>query len=267
MKKYSKLILGMCLAIGLVIAFIGCASAGVTKYKDFGVLDKKVPESEQAVLQFSNIMFKTINGQPVKWQSKYDMRQFTGTIKLPAGIYEFLFDYHFETLNETKIGNTLTTKQEIREIQDVKLTSEFKPGNRYFLTCSVRPDRTSSTFLINTTNMLSSAYGDHVPKAPKESTTPTVFEGEWVSPDKKMIYKFKGNIWEMTIEGNGVVSKQKGIFTITDKINMYFTQFWVNGKWFANPGVTVSMYTYSFKDGNLLLELEGISPQVVYTKR
>jgi hypothetical protein len=277
MRKNAKLILGVCLAIGLIIALSGCASAGVSKYKDFGVLDKKVQESEQAVLKFKDIMFKTINGKPVKWQSKYDMRHFTGTIKLPAGTYEFLYDYHWETLSETTIGNTITLRRETRDIKDVKLTTELKPGNRYFISGYVLNDGTASTNLVNITNRLNGAFGDKVPKAPKVSTTPTVFEGEWVSPEN-LVYKFTGNTWETTIVVNdGYSMKRKGTFNITDKLNMYVThQMYVSNdpkarsisnKWTAITIGDMYIYTYSFKDGNLLLEIEGFSPQGIFTKR
>jgi plastocyanin len=272
MKK-AKWLVELVLAGIIALTLVGCASTGGGSGKDFGVLDNSVPASEQAELQFRGIIFKTINGQTITWQNKMDMRHFDGVIKIPAGNSTFVFDYHWET-TELMAGGAVvdgrrTAKQTIKEAKDLVVTAEIQAGNRYFLSCSVHPDGTAIASLLNTTNMLSTLYGDKIPKAPKASTTPTAFEGEWVSPEGA-VYKFAGNTWEMTAEASGFSSKQKGVFTIADKLNMYtthlsFTKVGDKVSWI--PTSQVLLNTYSFEDGNLLLEVEGISPQVVYTKR
>jgi hypothetical protein len=126
-------------------------------------------------------------------------------------------------------------------------------------------------------------YGDVLPNAPKKSSAQTIFEGEWVKSDGNAVYKFAGNTFELSTSGTHpltntkIENKTKGTFNITDRLNLYTTHSMIvsdvntpsflRGKWLSIKDKNAIYYTYSIEGMNLLLEVEGLSPQVTYTKR
>ena len=105
---FGALMLSGCLSMAMSM---GTALAKA-KYKDFGVYDKSVPESEQAELRFTFVKMRTFNGKPVIWEGK-DANNL-GRVRIPSGTHDLVFDWIQETTKLTDVNfsgnnnNTIT---------------------------------------------------------------------------------------------------------------------------------------------------------------
>ena len=243
MKRIGKLIGLAVVAVVMMFAAAGCVSMS----KDYGVYDKSVPKDQMSDFTFSAVTIKSFNGKPVDWGRK---AMNMGSIKLPAGTHDFVFDYIWEETNS--MYNTITTTT--RTINDLEISQfEFLPGHAYQLVGVLLGGK--AMIILEETR-----------KAPKISKTPTVFEGNWKGADNTT-FKFAGNTWEMTLPPGTIVRfsyinhtatdtmKQKGTFEINgDRITLYLT----HSSWKGRLG-SVSQYKsansrpYSFEGENLNL--------------
>jgi len=276
MKRIGKLIGLAVVAVVMMFAAAGCVSMS----KDYGVYDKSVPKDQMSDFTFTAVIIKTFNGKPVDWGRAINY----GTIKVPAGTHDFVFDWEWV---ETGSGSGGTVTTTTRTIQNLEISQfEFLPGRRYQL---------SGGWL---NNRVMIAMGE-IAKAPKKSKTPTVLEGNWKGADTTT-FKFAGNTWEMSIPqgipGNNVngTIQRKGTFEIDgNNITMYLTHQGRNGLWVnvsgnpgstGNPGVISRPYslegknlnlgrskaiawTYSFNGNQAVLLNENLPPNIVYTKQ
>jgi len=276
----------------VTVVFLACINTscmsmavGMIKsmYKDYGVYDKYIPKEELCDFRFVGVSVKSFNGKSVSWGDKANNM---GYVKLPAGTHDIVFDWVGE--EESKITNssydprsgittwtTTTTRQAIRNIVIPQIT--FLPGHKYSLAGTLYNNQ-FWFFIQDVTNTPSGMFGDEVAKAPKESKTPTELEGTWKASDST-IYKFVGNTWEMDIFQKSYMAtpytppegvKAKGTFEInSDKITMYFTQQGINGKKISDISAIeqAAIFTYSFDNENLFLQVEYLFPQTLCVRQ
>jgi hypothetical protein len=284
MKK-AKWLEGLVLAGIIALMLTGCATpqkpAKGSFFVDYGIYDQSVPENEQAELRFLGIRFKTFNGEKVKWGGSL-IGEENGYVRIPAGTHDLFFDWYYEMIEFDMV--TRKQKQTIKRVDGIFMSYEFKPGHKYLLSCTDMQDGTVTTTLLDITYTPNEFYGDIIPDAPKAAAAATVFEGEWEwsGPNANSVYKFAGNTWESTtlvvIPEKNTKSEQKakGTFDITDRLNLYYTDTMlisdnkalssISGKWRPITSKQAIYYTYTFEEGNLLLEMEG-HPSYLFTKR
>jgi hypothetical protein len=279
-------IISMALVTGITLA--SCMSMGAkmlkNSIKDYGVYDSSVPESQLAELRFMQIKVKSFNGKAVDWEGAGANNY--GRIKIPAGTHDLVFDYIFRKVDQSGYSTgtggmyykvTITTYS----MKDILMAGEqFEAGHTYMLAGAQLPDG-ALIRLQDTTNTPAEMFGDVVADAPKADKTPTEFEGIWKGPDN-IEFIFAGNTWEQTIPpGTGTNTsadtiKMKGTFTVTDKLNLFVTDTMVifekksmgSGKWISISAFKMAyLYTYSFDNRNLILEVEGVLPKGTYYKQ
>jgi len=158
MKKCQKLILGVCLAIGLAIAFTGCGSAPV-------VFDKSVPLEQSSTIRINNYTYVSanINGKPVEWiTSSFNQKQ----VIIPAGEHTF------------RIGTDTNRRQGL-----VLVTKNFLPGHTYFVIASILGSKVYGA-IIDEAEFNSALVPD--------STSPDAspIEGKWNYTDGKNTNEF-----------------------------------------------------------------------------
>jgi len=282
MKRVGKLIGLAVVVVVMVSTTTGCMSMvsklAQSMIKDYGVYDTSVPEDQLSDFLFASVNIKTFNGNRVNWGSKANN---LGRIKVPAGTHNFVYDWLQEETRETgsnynsTTGTTTTTyTTTTRSLKDLEISQiEFLPRHRYSLAGAWIGGQVR-IYMQDITNTRAEMYGDIIAKAPKESQTPTVVEGNWRGADTTT-FKFAGNTWEMTIPPGiqtnytDKTSQAKGTFEIDgNKITMYMTHAGMDGKWYNVTGLkTASIWTYSFEGENLNLEVEYLVPNIVYKKQ
>jgi hypothetical protein len=281
MKEKRICLIG--LAVVLVCTITGCMSMlmGIakTQYKDYGVYDSSVPADQLCDFRFMFVNIKSFDGKPVNWGSKANNQ---GHIKVPAGTHDIVYDWLMEETKQTgasynsgsrTMTYTYTTTTKSRK--DIPIPgANFIGGHAYFLGGAQIPDGSLRVYLLDQTNMPNEYYGDIVADAPKPNKTTTEFEGSWKDADK-VTFAFAGNTWEQllpphtaTNEGDQEV-KLKGTFeTANGKITLSMTDTYAAGKWISMTFMkSAFIYTYSFENGNLMLELGGVLPKTAYFKQ
>jgi len=158
MKKCQKLILGLCLAIGLAIAFTGCSSAPT-------VFDKSVPLEQSSTIRINSYTYVSgnINGTPVEWvTSSFNQKQ----VIIPAGEHTF------------RIGTDDNRRQGL-----VSVTNNFLPGHTYFVIASIIGDKIYGA-IIDQGDLNSVLVPD--PTSPDASP----IEGKWFTTLRNISYEF-----------------------------------------------------------------------------
>jgi hypothetical protein len=281
--KRNSFVFGL-LVFGLGIILTGCMSMAIglakTMYKDYGVYDESVPAAQQASFRFMFIKVKSFDGKAVNWGG--GKANNFGFIKIPAGTHDIVFDWVMEQTtfdgmdyNSASGATTYKYTTTTSSLKDIKVTWDFEGGRNYLLAGAKGPDGNLILRLQDMTNTPSAFYGDEVAAAPKAAKAPTEFEGAWKSPDNAG-FVFAGNTWEQTMppgtltnEGKQEI-KMKGTFAASGGvITLYATGTSVDGGRWVNISAVKSayIYKYAFTDGKLLLELEGLLPQVAYSKQ
>jgi len=265
------------------ITLSGCMSMlmglAKTKYKDYGVYDKSVPEDQMCELRFGLIIIKSFNETPVNWGNTPNSNM--GHIKIPAGVHTIVFDWVQETTQMTgssRSGNTITntyttTTRSLRNItfSDVNML----PGHNYFIGGGKINDGDFRFWLLDQTSAPSGFYGDIVPKAPKKSKVATELEGKWKNNFGET-FEFLGNTWVQTLPpyvGQNTGPNQlcmRGLFELSNgKMTLFWEDtsvdgvMWVNIKSMEN----VYYYNYALNGNNLLLELPYMLPEITYMKQ
>ncbi|MDR2922910.1 MAG: hypothetical protein LBU85_06180 [Treponema sp.] len=135
MKRVSKLVLGVCLAIGLAIAFTGCATNKDGTYKvtvSNYYRDKSVPWQEQALIMPiapRNGSVGTVNVVNASNRTILACQADVGVI--PAGthtLYVYLMGYTNALIQSTRYETTTP----------IQISYDFQPGGRYVLIGSVK---------------------------------------------------------------------------------------------------------------------------------
>jgi hypothetical protein len=133
MKRVSKLILGVCLAIGLTIAFTGCSMNRDGTYKvsvsDY-YRDKSVPWQEQALIMPigpRNGSVGAVNIVNENNRRTIACQENVGII--PAGT---------RTLYVHFMGYTNVLIQSTRYEETIRISYDFQPGGRYVLIGTVK---------------------------------------------------------------------------------------------------------------------------------
>jgi len=265
----------------MLISISGCMSlmSSMTKsmIKNYGVYDNSVPESQLADFIFIGVNIKSFNGNRVNWGDKANNM---GRIKLPSGTHDIIYDWIQEETQQTGSSynsytgtTTLKYTTTTRSIRDIKISQmEFLPGHRYQLS-GAWVNGEVYLYIQDITNIRLHMYGDTTANAPKESAAPTNFDGVWNGEDGT-IFKFSGNTWEYTVPPRVAINysdsgiKLKGTFEIDGRnIIMYQTHIDNNNKWFNVAGLKQAyIWTYVFNGNRLELEIEYLTPRVVYTK-
>jgi hypothetical protein len=269
--------------IVMLISITGCmsmaSSLARSMIKDYGVYDKSVPESQLVDFIFIGVNIKSFNGNGVNWGSKANNM---GRIKLPSGTHNFIYDWIQEETRQTGSSynsytgtTTLRYTTTTRSLRDLNISQiEFLPGHRYQLS-GAWINGEAYIYMQDTPNYRADMYGDKIAKAPKESKTPTNFEGNWSGADGTT-FKFVGNTWELmnpprvSINYSDNKIQMRGTFEVDgNNIILYQTHFSNDGgRWINIGGLkTAYIWTYSFNGNNLEMEFEYLTPMVVYTKQ
>jgi phage-related tail fiber protein len=271
------------LAVVLACTITGCMSMmlGIAKsqFKDYGSYDSSVSADQLCDFRFIFVNVKSFDGKPVNWGSKANNM---GHIKVPAGTHDIVFDWLMEETEETGSSynsssgtTTYTYETTTKSRKDISVSSvTFIAAHNYFLGGVQGPDGNIIFRFQDQTNMPNEFYGDVVAVAPKVDQTPTEFEGSWKGTDS-VTFMFAGNTWEQSLpphtatnEGDQEV-KMKGTFeTANGKLTLYMTDTYAAGKWVKMTAMKQAfIYTFSFENGNLIMELEGVLPKTVYLKQ
>ena len=281
MKKYAGIIIITILVSVIMVSMSGCmsmiSSLAKSMIKDYGVYDSSVPADQLCDFIFVGVNIKSFNGNRVDWGSKANNM---GRIKLPAGTHNFIYDWIQEDTRQTGSSynastgtTTIKYTTTTRTLKDLEISQiEFIPGHRYSLAGSWI-DEGVRIYMQDTTNTRADMWGDTIANAPKESLIPTDFEGNWTGGDSTT-FKFAGNTWEYTIPpgvstnySNNVVQLKGTFETDGNQIIMYQTHVGNGGRWFSIGGLkTATIWTYAFNGRNLELEVEYLTPMVVYSK-
>ena len=281
-RRVGKLILLAVVSVVVLISITGCmsmvSSLAKSMIRDYGVYDNSVPESQLVDFIFVSVNIKSFNDNQVNWGSKANNM---GRIKLPAGKHDFVYDFLQEETRQTGSSynsytgtTTLTYTTTTRSIRDITISQiEFIPGHRYQLS-GAWLNGEAYLFMQDITNTRADMFGDTIANAPKESKTPTNFEGNWNGSDGTS-FKFSGNTFEWTTPPgvstnySNNTTQMRGTFEIEgNKITMYQTHFANGGRWISIGGLkTANIWTFAFNGSNLELEIEYLLPKVVYSKQ
>jgi hypothetical protein len=186
MKKYSKLILNVCLAIGLVIAFVSCSS-GPTVY------DKSIPPEQSSVLRITVCAITKFDGinMGAKWNALAGIKQ----VQIPSGqhsiqVYQSGGGFGYSTQNT------------------VDVTYNFLPGRTYIVFLGT-VNQGAKLQIVDVTRT------DEEPKIDPSSPDATKFEGIWVNTQDEMHQLiFFNNEFAMKAKGQ---YSMRGPFSYDDK--------------------------------------------------
>lgn len=200
MKNYLKLVLSVCLAIGLAIAFAGCSSSPI-------VYDKSVPTEESSILRITNCAVTEFNGIKLgaQWNSPLGVK----LVQIPAGrhslqVYQKGGGYGYETWNT------------------VDLTYTFLPGHTYLVFLGT-VDMGADLVLFDIT------LTEAEPKSDLSSPVATQFEGMWINEKDNQQWMFFGNEFVTINKGNYVL---RGKFSFkSGNIQASATHTYNKGKW------------------------------------
>ena len=220
MKKAEKLVLVVCLAIGLAIAFVGCSSAPI-------VYDKSVPAEESSILRITMCAVTKFNGVSLgaKWNSPMGVK----LVQIPAGRH---------SLQVYQSGGSATTAT----WNTVDLTYDFLPGRTY-------------TVFLGTVNMgadltlFDVTITDEEIKIDPSSPTATMFEGVWKNEkNNRQQWIFFGNEYATKVDGNYTL---RGKFSFKDgNIRAVATHSYDKGKW-KLLAVPIAALIASYSDNSI----------------
>jgi hypothetical protein len=220
MKKYSKLILNVCLAIGLVIAFVSCSS-GPTVY------DKSVPPEQSSTLVISQCAITKFNGasvSPISWNGMTGVKQ----IQIPAGehkmeVYQRGGGVGYETHNT------------------VEGTFNFLP-NYIYVVYLATVDMGGKFRLVGAPRSTGGISQDElIPDPTSPDASP--IEGTWQYNKKGNEFIFSGNEFIYKMNGKNFL---RGTFSIDgDKLTLPLFYQYKGKKWVEKFG---GIYTMDFSD-------------------
>ncbi|MCL2174827.1 MAG: hypothetical protein FWB73_02160 [Treponema sp.] len=282
--KYSALFGITILIIVMLISLTGCMSMMLklaqSQYKDHGVFDRSVPVEQQSEVRFMFVNIKSFNGKPVSWGDKANNQ---GFVKVPSGTNTIVFDWVHEMTKLTSVdynsvrgATTYTYTTTTSSLNNITFPNvEMLPGHNYFLGGGKGNDGQLRIWLLDQTYTPTGYYGDIVANPPKESKTPTKFEGTW-----KNIYgetfEFSGNTWIQKMPpltgsntGPNEVRMKGTFFEDGDFIKLYATDTSIDGgRWFNLKAMKQAYFwKYKLEGNNLLLELPYIMPEMSYVKQ
>ena len=122
MKTTAKLVLIVCLAIGLVIAFTGCTSSYM------GSADYDIPLSKQATLIIPfDLRVTKFGDYYVSWRNGDGKLGGDLYVNIPEGTYDLTFDY----LSVDEYSSGGQTYERTRSASNLKAAGKFEAGNTY----------------------------------------------------------------------------------------------------------------------------------------
>ncbi|MDR2922913.1 MAG: hypothetical protein LBU85_06195 [Treponema sp.] len=230
MKRVSKLVLGVCLAIGLAIAFTGCSSAPSAPK----VFDKTVPLEQSSTIQFQGCSIVRFDGKENYLSPMWSAHNSLGIkqVIIPAGTHVL------SIYAESAGGST------IYQWESVPMSYEFLPGHTYAI--GVQRSYSDFTALIIDHVQLNREL---VPDTTRGNASP--FEGVWESSSKKFQLIFAGDEYMLIYNGRGTF---RGNFTYDKSgTNVILTQwgsyYSKEVPWFIYPSPIKVACSY---DGTLL---------------
>jgi len=230
MKKCQKLILGVCLVIGLAIVFTGCGSAPT-------IFDKSVPLEQSSTIIINNYTYVSanINGKPVEWiTTSFNKKE----VVIPAGEHYF------------RIGTDTSRLEGI-----VSVTHNFLPGHIYFVKAYILAGEIYGE-IIDFTGLL----GEFIPNSGGSNASP--LEGTWRTQVLGKTYDliFSGDQFVTIINGK---YQWRGYFAIEgNNVTMPLTSEYYGKKW--HIGYTSSYTLRLTYDGESLIG--GNQGQTIYRK-
>jgi len=240
MKNCQKLILGVCLAVGLAIAFTGCASGSKAT-----VYDESVPLEQSSTLIFVNVTVMTFNGETMgykpSWMGHNSLSR--KQVIIPAGNHTLSIYAEYASLNT---GYKLDVEYAISQ--------EFLAGHTY----AVQKNGVNYGDGISLTD-ITELLKEFVPNS--SGSDASILEGKWVSDNSKEEYIFSGN--QFITVNNGKYG-YRGFFSIEkDKINMAYLVNYSKGKW--NVFLLASLTSLDF-DGTTMTATGFGNKKIVFKK-
>jgi hypothetical protein len=220
MKKKSKLVLGVCLAIGLAIAFISCGSSPVIN--EF--MDPNLPVNGHAALSVSsNIIISSVDGQ-FSLSGKYGGNDWgrEPVLVLAPGSHVFVLMYYDSGANSKTDGLSVTHKFEagryyrlFPERRDGKVAFMFEdrtiPGiwdTKPLSTVQPPKQKTNKSasvlpVLPRPGNITSDEYTKVILETAKDSV-PTQIEGtwKWEQGNVEIVQTFAGNFFILKVRNS-----------------------------------------------------------------
>jgi len=279
MKKNSKFIIGLCLAIGLALV---CTAASLF---DNSLMDSRVQIADHAVLYFDSGIAHPLVDNDIIVDTKGTLSDKNIIVMLTPGVHTIngmIADFAF---GQNTITSTTSGFMEI--------THDFATGHHYFIQV-VKNGNTVSLQIIDETNPVS-AWNDeaaqkraekriseaksYVNKAsyPKKTSlsvsnselwntariaAETPFEGIWQGQEKNTgYYRFKGNTYYYSFTGDFTkvaISDHEGVFEYTDNTitlttlrDVYMGMRVTTG--LVNCKERKATYTYNMGNGSFVL--------------
>jgi len=247
---------------------------------DYGAFDPSIPEDQQSVLKFMDINMRSFNGKPVSWGREANNM---GYVRVPSGENTFVFNYNsqstkLESIHRVSNARIYTYSRTTTSVTGITFTDvTMLPGHKYMITMYEAADGDGFvTRLYDVTSMLDGFLGDDVADAPKESKTPTEFEGTWENIEGEL-YQFAGNTWIQTMppmtgsnEGEEEVIMRGTFEAANGTMTMYVTGVKAGGlnMWLDMKAMKQAyIYKYSLRGNVLALELPWVLPESSYVKR
>jgi len=250
----KKFWLGM---VGVVVLLTGCVALNKAMSSNEFVYDKSIPKSEMAQLILpDSVRIFNFDGNPVMWYGPI-------MIYIPAGKHSFDISPIPIKVDKLSSGTEIITYRSDRDRLPVSFVS--KPGHRYNFSAWQLPSSSTPIITIkDRTYFLNEMWGDTI-IIPKESSTPTLFEGIWRSTNN-IVFTFAGNTWQSQTppnvweNGNDWAIVSKGTFEYADdKITMYYK--------IPLLGSRANVYEYTLVDGNMTLEVIDFLPKTTFKKQ
>jgi len=212
MKTCSRLIFGVCLAIGLAIAFTACSSAPV-------VYDKSVPLEQSSTLIIKLGKITLFNGKKVSWNG-YNGFSWGQKFIIPAGTHEFILEFEQRSATGKAMEGVVTMKH------------EFLPGHSYNVLAALTSisGRNAMGIIIDEEELQNEL------KPNSENPDASPFEGKWVD------VKDEGN--QLILCGSQYIRIYKGkndirgFFSYTkNSVYLHFLAKYAKGMWEIDEGL------------------------------